>query len=280
MAIFNTTTDKENAVKRVRDLTEQLAQLEATASELEAKIADAKAKAGSAALDLETGKLSRKDYNALAASVADLEAERTQKLFAAGAARKELLKAKEALFAATVGDRKKEAERFAGLRAKAVEELVAGYAQAWKARQRLHEYNIKIAQAFGTAITLRHGGTLLSPGEVDGALAVEIARMCEVVPLPGASACSPLPGARQLLIGNAAAAKPLAELIADANVTMVRRVVEGYSPQREPQAKAKPMPVVEPNADADDAILNPPAAQHGQTFRADQIVMPRRELKV
>jgi hypothetical protein len=282
MAIFNTATDKENAVRRVRELSDQLALLETNANALDNQIAEAKANAGSAALDLENGKLSRKEYTTLASRVVDLEAERTQKLFAAGAVRQELAKAKEALFAATVGDRKRDAEKYAGLRAKAIEELIAGLQQTWRARQKLHEINAKAAQAFGASLTLRHGGTLLSPGEVDSAIAIELARICQAVPLPNATACPPLPGAKQFIIGNAAASKPLAELIADANAAMVRRVVEGYAPQPERKAEAKTAPAPQPSAEADedDALLNPPAAQPGKTFRADQITMPRRELKV
>lgn len=274
MGILNNESEKAACVRRVQELSDQLARLETNTNALERQVIEAKAEAGAASLELENGKISRKQYEALARRVGELEAERSQKFFAAAAARKELAAAKEALFKATTAEREKEARKYANQRTKLIEELLAGYAQAWKARQRLHELNNKIASVFTNTITVRHDGTLLSTSEVDSALGIELARMCQIVPLPDATACPPLPGCKTFITGNAAAALPLSELIEQANATLVRRVVEGHQPAPE-QPEAKPAPVAEP--DIDDAILSPPS-EPAQTFRADQIVRPAVKL--
>lgn len=255
-------------VKQVQRQTNQLADLELDANRLDRELREAKAEAGKAALDLENGKVTRKEYDALARKVGDLEAERSQKLFAAARARQELSDAKQALFEAKASDRRHEAENFAAQRKRHVAEIVDAIAAFWKARQALHNVNEKIGQAFGSSILLQHMGTLLSADEMQRAIEVELARVSSRGPLAG-NVCPALPGSKQYILGgNSAKAMPLVEVIEQANGALVKRAVTGYvgDPQPKPQAKPAPAPTAN---DPDDAFLQGPPV--GPTVSADQI---------
>jgi len=245
-------------VKRVQTLTEQLTMLEINANALDRQVNEAKAAAGVASLDLEAGKISRKEYDTLARKVGDLEAERTQKLFAAAAARDALRVAKQELFEAKAGDRKREAESYGVQREKCVSEIADAIATLWNARQRLHSINDKIVQSFGASVTLQHGGTLLGADELQRALEIELARVSYSDPTPG-KMCPPLPGAKALILGNPAKATPLVEVVKQANSTLVKRAVTGYSEAQPKPAKPKaaPAPVEATPTDPDDALLVP-----------------------
>ena len=263
-------------VKQVQRQTNQLGTLELDANRLDRELREAKADAGKAALDLENGKISRKDYDALARKVGDIDAERSQKLFAAARARQELTDAKQALFEAKASDRRHEAENFAAQRKRHVAEIVDAIAAFWKARQALHNVNEKIGQAFGSSILLQHMGTLLGAEECQRAIEVELARVSSRGPLAG-NVCPALPGSKTFLIGNSVKAMPLVEVIDQANGALVKRAVTGYTGDPQPKPQAQPMPA--PAAkDPDDAFLQGPPV--GPTVSAEQIMPARRKLQV
>jgi len=208
---------------------------------------------------LETGKLSKKEYEALDRKRGDLELEKRQKLFAAKQAREELGKLKQELFAAKADDRGRDATVLGNQRLKAVTEYVEAMQAAWRARRALHTANEKIAQTFGAAIMLNSGGTLLGDAELQIALEAELARLTADAPVVR---CPVLPGTGSSIMGNPAKETPLVEKMTNANALLAKRAVAGGEL---PRPKLKPAPV----ADVDDEILNPPAAP---VVRAEQVM--------
>jgi hypothetical protein len=109
MALFKSNDATAELVKRVQSLTEQAAALEIAASKAEREEEAALVAAGHAALDLENGKITRKEYDALAGKAESFATAKKQKGRALVAVREELAKAKQDLFAAKAEDRGRDA---------------------------------------------------------------------------------------------------------------------------------------------------------------------------
>jgi hypothetical protein len=273
MKFLNSDDPTAALVKRVQSLTEQITMLELDANRLDREVGEALAAAGHAALDVENGKISRKEYDTLARKAVELEGEKKQKLYAAQAARGSMAQLKQELFEAKSGDRKREAEVFGNAREKCATEMADAIVAFWKARQRLHTVNEKIAQAFGASVTLQHGGTLISANEIQRALEIELARVSYAGPMPG-NVCPALPGTKALT-GNPAKLPPLVETIKQANALLVTHAVTGYAEAAPKPAKSKAVSAaVEPDPDA--AILE----TSGSVVSAEQVLatLGRRQL--
>jgi hypothetical protein len=279
--MFGNENEKSGAVLRVQKLAVQESGLVDSIAALEAKIVEAQATAGTAALNLENGKISQKQYQDLAKRAAELEAERGQKGAALVQVRQQLTAAKQMLFEVTKADRVKEARKLVDQREKYFAEIIVADEAKWKARQKIHEVNSKILSVF-SSVGLRHGGTMLAPGEIDNALGLELARVCQMRPLPSAQACPPLPGCKTFVLGHADVSKPLVERVRQANEFLVKRITDGY--MGEPKAKPAqpnghdvPAPAQSEPVDPDAAFLDAPT---GPTLSAGQIqaAIPRRKL--
>jgi hypothetical protein len=283
IVMFGTQTDKASAVRGVQELTTQEAGLMDSVATLDGKIVKARATAGTAALDLENGKISQKQYQDLAKRASDIATERDQKAAALVQVRQQLSVAKQALFEATRVDRATEARKLTDQREKYFAEIIAADEAKWKARQKIHEINYKILSAF-SSVGLRHGGTMLASGEIDNALGLELARICQMRSLPSAQACPPLPGCKTFILGHADASRQLAERVRQANDFLVKRIVDGYT--GEPKAKPTPSnghdapaPAQSEPVDPDAALLD---ASTGPTLSAARIqaAMPHKHLEI
>lgn len=270
MAIFKSDNPTAELVKRVQSFTEQAAALEIAVSKAEREEEAALVAAGHAALDLENGKITRKEYDALAGKAQGVANEKQQKSRALVAVREELARAKQALFAAKAEDRGRDAAVLGNQRLKAVTEYVEAMQAAWKARRALHTANEKIAQTFGAAILLNSGGTLLGDTELQIALEAELARLTADAPV---IRCPVLPGTGSSIMGNPAKEIPLAVKMTAANTLLVKRAVAGGEL---PRPKPAPAPVAQA-PDEDDALLDLPS---GTRVSAEQVMATRGRVKM